>query len=434
MTVTDSKGATATRQDAGVLDFTLRPQFTEMEPDAQTSRDDRALRLNTKLMGVQPGSGDLVPLPGREVRFTRTYDGAKPEPDTTLTAVTGAGGEVTSPEFAMENWASFEARYSEDSDVAHGSASNYERPSITAYNVVLTAQADKTRALPGETVTVTGRATHDGAAEPGTTVRVSLGDDDRGTTWGETVTTDADGRFTAKLTGTPGIRLSGWVAEATEFYVWATPVTGPLALPDESRIDRVSSRLTADGKVTVTGRFRNPYDHENRHDYEPVQLELSADGKTGWKKVASAQASLESANFTLNATTTTGGYYRVRHVLSDRFTESVGPVHHLVRTQTRVLSVNAAPEPVKSGTTLTVTGVLQQNAGGWKTYASQPVQLCFQAKGTKTWSVAASGRTDAKGRATLRAKAYKDGSWLIRYVPDATHFASTATPDYVDVR
>ncbi|MCX4584486.1 hypothetical protein [Streptomyces sp. NBC_01481] len=433
VTATDSKGGTTTRQDAGVLDFTLRPQFTEMHPDAQTSREDRSLRMTTRLVGVQPGSGDTVPLASREVSFTRKYDNAKPERDTTLNAVTGETGEVASPEFGMENWASFEARYTEDSEVARGSAYEYERPSITPYKVELTAQADKTRALPGETVTVTGRATHEGVAVPGTSVRVSLGNDGRGTAWGETVTTDTDGRFTAKLTGTPGIRLSGWVAEAAEFYVTGH-VSGPLALPAESRIDKVVSKLAADGKVTVTGTFRNTYDREDRFDYEPVQLDFSADGRTGWKKVAVTKASYYYQAMTLNTGTTTGGYYRVHHVLSDNFTESFGPVVRLSRTQTRVVSVNASPEPVAKGATVTVTGVLQQSAGGWKAYASQPVKLYFLAKGYKTWSLVASGKTDSKGRATLKGKAGKDGSWVIRYAGDTAHFNSTAVADFVDVR
>ncbi|WP_405599245.1 hypothetical protein OG741_18415 [Streptomyces sp. NBC_01410] len=38
------------------------------------------------------------------------------------------------------------------------------------------------------------------------------------------------------------------------------------------------------------------------------------------------------------------------------------------------------------------------------------------------------------GRATLKGKAGKDGSWVIRYAGDTAHFNSTAVADFVDVR
>ncbi len=84
---------------------------------------------------------------------------------------------------------------------------------------------------------------------------------------------------------------------------------------------------------------------------------------------------------------------------------------------------------------MTVTGVLQQLSGtAWKAYAGQPVQLWFQAKGASKYTLVSSGKTSSTGLATLKGKATVDGTWLIRYLGDATHFNSTATGDFVDVR
>ena len=64
----------------------------------------------------------------------------------------------------------------------------------------------------------------------------------------------------------------------------------------------------------------------------------------------------------------------------------------------------------------------------------QHVELFFYRKSNHKWYYVTSGKTDSRGRATLRAKAYWDGWWIVQYWGDRTHFDSGGTSDYVDVR
>ncbi|GGX31750.1 Ig-like domain-containing protein [Streptomyces chryseus] len=437
VTAKDSKGNTTTRQDAGVLDFTLTPRFGELKQENNPNRENPRLRLRTTLMGEQPGSGDLVPLDNATVTFFRTYTGDKPEPAASVTAVTDASGAVTSPEIEIRGWANLRAAHTANTATAHGSAAVHAGLSITPYTVKVTARADRARLLPGDAATVTGRVTHGAANTPVEGTDISVGfryGGGSGPTAPKTVRTDADGRFTATLTGATGLSLSGWSAQPAEFYV-SGEATGALAVPVESALRGVRSTLAADHKVTVTGSVAAVYDREARFAEEPVQLQHSKDGRTGWTKVASAKTAYYSGEFSLSAKGSDGGYYRVHHPTTDAYAESFGPAHHLTRTATRVTSVNAGPEPVTKGKTVTVTGVLQEKSGsGWKAYRGKAVDLYFQAKGSTKWSYVTWGRPASNGKITLKTKAVKDGTWTFRHVGDSKHFNSTSGTDYVDVR
>lgn len=435
VTAKDSKGNTTTRQDAGVLDFTLAPRLGELKQENNPSRENPTVRLRTTLMGEQPGSGDLVPLDDATVTFVRTYTGDTPDP-VAVTAVTDASGAVTSPGIDIRGWANFRATHTADTATAHGSSTTYESLTITPYNVKITAKSDRTRLLPGASATVTGRVTHGTADTPveGTGIRVGFQNGGAGHATHKTVRTDADGRFTAGLTGPTGLGLSGWSARAAEFYV-SGEASGKLAVPAESAVRGVRSTLAADGLVTVTGALAAVYDRGAAFSDEPVQLEHSKDGRTGWKKVASAKTSYWSGEFSLSAKGSTGGHYRVHHPATDAYTESFGPSHLLTRTATRVTSVNAGPEPVTKGRTVTVSGVLQEKAGsGWKAYQGRAVDLYFKARGSTKWSYVTWGRPASNGRITLKTKAVKDGTWTFRHAGDSKHFNSTSGTDYVDVR
>lgn len=427
VTATDSKGNTLTRKDAGVLDFTLKPVLSL--DLGVPSWNDRNVRPTGTLKGVQPGSGDEVVIPGRSIDIQRTTPTESPV-QSVVTSDSGAYAGAPYPVTVTGD--TFTARFSEAGEQVHGSV--VAERSFMEWKpraVTLTATADKTRALPGETVTVKGRlvAADDSTPLAGEKVRVSLGE--QGSEYGGVVTTDADGGFTARLTGTPAIRLSGWSARPVDVFL-SGRVSGPLAMPEESRIEGTTATLGADTTLTLRGTLHSVYDLSRGFGGEPVQLERSADGVTGWTKIASATA-YDGGTFTLTARTL-GGYYRARHLTTDVAVESVGAVVRLSRTQTRIISLNAAPEPVRKGAVVTVTGGLQQYvSGAWKPYGGQAVGLWFLPKGQTTWRLLGSSKSATNGLCTFRVPATVDGRYLIRYLGDSAHFNSTATPDDVDV-
>ncbi|MEV5842806.1 calcium-binding protein [Streptomyces sp. NPDC051985] len=101
------------------------------------------------------------------------------------------------------------------------------------------------------------------------------------------------------------------------------------------------------------------------------------------------------------------------------------------------LTVNAAPEPVKKGKTLTVTGKLSR--ASWDDnkshgYAGQSVKLQFRKKGSTTYTTVKTVRTSSTGTLKTTVTAARDGYFRYSFGGTATTAPSTATGDYVDVR
>ncbi|MEU9380781.1 hypothetical protein AB0D38_07225 [Streptomyces sp. NPDC048279] len=116
--------------------------------------------------------------------------------------------------------------------------------------------------------------------------------------------------------------------------------------------------------------------------------------------------------------------------------ELAGQTSPTVRRLSR-LTVNAAPEPVRKGKTLTVTGALTR--ANWEThkyagYTGQKVKLQFRKKGTSTYKTLKTITTDSHGNLRTTCKATTDGYWRYSFAGTATTPAVSATGDYVDVK
>ncbi|WP_411079765.1 calcium-binding protein [Streptomyces sp. cmx-18-6] len=101
------------------------------------------------------------------------------------------------------------------------------------------------------------------------------------------------------------------------------------------------------------------------------------------------------------------------------------------------LSVNAAPEPVKKGKTLTVTGKLER--ANWDTFAyagytKQPVQLQFRKKGAKTFTTVKTIKSGAGGSLKTTVKASVDGDWRYSFAGTTPTPAVVSGGDFVDVK
>ncbi|WP_329559692.1 calcium-binding protein [Streptomyces uncialis] len=101
------------------------------------------------------------------------------------------------------------------------------------------------------------------------------------------------------------------------------------------------------------------------------------------------------------------------------------------------LTVNAAPEPIKKGKTLTVTGALTR--ANWDTekyagYTSQPVKLQYQKRGSTAWSTVKTVKSDGRGNLKTTVKATADGSFRYSFAGTSTTPAVNSGADYVDVR
>ncbi|WP_369216711.1 calcium-binding protein [Streptomyces flavofungini] len=100
------------------------------------------------------------------------------------------------------------------------------------------------------------------------------------------------------------------------------------------------------------------------------------------------------------------------------------------------MTVNASPEPVKKGKTLTVTGSLTR--ASWETYkyagyTAQAVKLQFRKKGAASYSTVKTVSTNSGGALKTTVKAASDGYWRWSFAGTSTTNSVTTTADYVDV-
>ncbi|MFD5699699.1 calcium-binding protein [Streptomyces lasiicapitis] len=101
------------------------------------------------------------------------------------------------------------------------------------------------------------------------------------------------------------------------------------------------------------------------------------------------------------------------------------------------LTVNASPEPVKKGKTITVSGALTR--ANWDTkkyagYTQQPVQLQFKKKGASSYSTVKTVKSDTKGNLKTTVKASVDGTFRYVFAGTSTTPAVTSAGDAIDVR
>ncbi|MEU6605229.1 calcium-binding protein [Streptomyces shenzhenensis] len=107
-----------------------------------------------------------------------------------------------------------------------------------------------------------------------------------------------------------------------------------------------------------------------------------------------------------------------------------------VQRDTQV-SVNA-PERVKWGKNLTVTGGVQNADWATGSYAAaaagQPVKLQFRAKGCATYTTVKTVNTAADGTVSATVRALVDGDYRWSYAGTAGTAAAVSKGDFVDVR
>lgn len=114
--------------------------------------------------------------------------------------------------------------------------------------------------------------------------------------------------------------------------------------------------------------------------------------------------------------------------------EQVNRHLHLYRAAR--LSVNASPEPVRKGHTITVTGTLERanwDEGVYQGYRNRSVRLMFRTKGG-SYAPVASVTSGPGGRVRATVKADVDGYYTWDYTGNSTTGPARPAGDYVDVR
>lgn len=101
------------------------------------------------------------------------------------------------------------------------------------------------------------------------------------------------------------------------------------------------------------------------------------------------------------------------------------------------LTVNASPEPVKKGKTITVTGTLSRanwDTGAYAGYTVQSVKLQFKKKGSSSYSTLKTIKSGSKGALKTTVKASADGTFRYSFAGTSTTPAVSSSGDFVDVK
>ncbi|MFG2379559.1 hypothetical protein [Streptomyces avermitilis] len=101
------------------------------------------------------------------------------------------------------------------------------------------------------------------------------------------------------------------------------------------------------------------------------------------------------------------------------------------------LTVNASPEPVKKGRTITVTGALTR--ANWETnkyagYTSQSVALQFKKKGATSYTTVKTIKSDSRGNLKTTVTASVDGTFRYSFAGTSTTPAVNSAGDAIDVQ
>ena len=101
------------------------------------------------------------------------------------------------------------------------------------------------------------------------------------------------------------------------------------------------------------------------------------------------------------------------------------------------LTVNASPEPVKKGKTLTITGALTRANWNTRTYAGysgQKAKLQYRPKNSSTYATLKTITTTSTGKLSTTVKATADGDYRYTFAGTSTTATKTSSADCIDVR
>ncbi|MFD5143354.1 hypothetical protein [Streptomyces sp. NPDC058401] len=426
-------------KDKATLAYGLIPRVTALDVVGRPDVEHRTVTIKADAVGRDPRNDTERPLPNGKLMLD-TAAGSTP-------VFTDAAGHIETP---------FTFTGSEKNEASHGTAVRVTlRPEkeganspLGASRTIQTAQgpssritldAAKVSAPDGSKAPLSGRVTFKGA--DGTMKPAPAG------TWvqsrnGGRAQTGEDGRFTAqipvdgRITGLVTLTGSAWMA-SSQATVAVDPSTSA------GFHGGLTTTVTQDRKVSLTGRL-SAYDLPAPAKLK-VLVEFQSSGSSEWITKATRESAAPAGDSTRAVTAaslpyTGPGSWRLRYAgTPDIPAGPAGTSGIAARVATAIPEFNAAPEPVKAGRPITVTGKLTHtryyNETTWSGYAGQPVRVYFRATGTTAWTLAGTATTAADGTFKKAFTATKDGSWQARYEQAASdHFAATSRGDLVDVQ
>ncbi|WP_234341534.1 hypothetical protein [Streptomyces sp. NRRL S-646] len=429
---TDSSGETTVQQNAGTLHYQKQPVITGFavtptEPDIE----HRTVTATGDLVVRDPSTRETVPLPGATV--TPAFDNGSAEAPT----VTDDTGHFSASRETTGGWA--RATY-------NGGLGFFTTDAVQVW-----PQAAPTRYVldksdfhvtAGDKVDVTGTLQYQygGEWKPLAGIPLEMDYKDCTTCSPVDATTDANGRFSFERYpyGAKSVYEIAVQVRPYNPYIVHNTADVTVAVTATTKFSGFTASLDKYAQVTVNGTL--DLIGRDTSDQASVDIQYSADGRTGWSTKKTVKTSFGSQFTVEKLPGYTDGYWRL-HYGGSSAKDIKGTLSTALRRNralTRIKDANASPEPVTKGRTITVKGVLQElKVGGttWKAYGGKKVQILFRPKGKTTWYLMATVTTQTNGSFGKGFKATQDGTWVPVFLyPDSKHFVGDGREDYVDVR
>ncbi|MEE4543573.1 hypothetical protein V2S66_16525 [Streptomyces sp. V4-01] len=314
---------------------------------------------------------------------------------------------------------------------------DFTPPRVITTRYRLSAEESRTRTNPNVAYTEKGSVERyaEGYWQPWTGVTVSTassaGDPSTGVLSGVLGhgATDANGAFSYAVTPTRTTDTFT-VLQPTPYLTGSSAAYEHIAVPTPGSFTTPAGSIDQYATVTLAGSLKGSC------DYQPLSLEYSANGTTGWTTMQWFQANGGNYNGTCSYSVTKdayyNGYYRVRHPETDVMQPAVTVVKHIYRYRTGMSIAMSSTKP-KTNAKLTASGnVYQLTTAGWKPYAGVHVVLVFKPRYDPNWYWVVKGYTNAYGHYALNTTAFGDGTWAAYIEPNSSHYYSESKQVYVD--
>jgi hypothetical protein len=237
--------------------------------------------------------------------------------------------------------------------------------------------------------------------------------------------TNADGTFSYQITGNATTTLSTFLYPSA--YLSTTSVENTLYVPTPGSITLPKFTIDQDATVKTTGRLNG------NCEGQPLYLQYSADGKTGWRNIDENTAPAATngyCSYYLSANGGWDGWYRVYHPETKEMLSVQTQTPRLRRTRTQ-MSLKVSSTRPAHGSKVTFSGVvIQLGSTGWvhENKAHVVLRYAYTRADHPDWWPTVSGYTDAAGRFsfTLDVGKYGYAFWSAALAPDSTHYFSAS--------
>lgn len=261
--------------------------------------------------------------------------------------------------------------------------------------------------------------------------------------------------LTNKAAGRIGLRVSGYAHDGGS-YLESTLFPQYASLPGNTGLLLKKTQLAAmnaapeparkGAVLTFTGRLTQPDWNTQETDgtkalvgyaSQPVRLQFKKSGSSSYTTVKTVTSGTDGTVKT-TATADSSGTWRWSFAQTTTSSASVSAEDAVTLLKVAKLTVNASPEPVVKGRTLTVTGRLTRATSDAATtftgYAGQSVRLQFKKSGSSSYATVKTAKTNASGYLTTTVTATAAGTWRWSYAGSTAVASVNAAGDGVKLR